>query len=131
MQGNRGADTSPEVALRRRLHQMGLRYRVGLAPIAGFRCRPDIVFTLARVAVFVDGCFWHGCPEHGRVPKSNSGYWAAKLRRNVERDRRQDAVLSAEGWAVVRVWEHDDVHAAAARIGRLVRANRLTVRPGI
>ncbi len=82
---------------------------------------PDIVFTRAKVAVFADGCFWHGCPEHQVVPKSNPDYWGSKLRRNVERDRLADQALTAEGWIVVRVWEHEDVEAAGSRIEELVR----------
>jgi DNA mismatch endonuclease (patch repair protein) len=80
------------------------------------RCRPDIVFPTARVAVFVDGCFWHRCAIHGNSPKTNSQYWTAKLDRNVERDRRNDAALATAGWLVVRVWEHETAAAAADRI---------------
>ena len=78
--------------------------------------RPDIVFTRKRVVVFVDGCFWHGCPDHSRVPSANAGYWAPKLARNAERDREQAALLRAAGWQVVRVWEHEDVTEAVSRI---------------
>jgi DNA mismatch endonuclease (patch repair protein) len=80
------------------------------------RCRADIVFPSARLAVFVDGCFWHRCPIHGVSPSMNSVYWQAKLDRNVERDRRNDAALQAAGWAVMRVWEHEDPAQAAANI---------------
>ena len=84
---------------------------------------PDVVFTRARVVVFVDGCFWHGCPEHQVVPARNRDYWVPKLSRNVERDRQADEALSSDGWAVVRVWEHEDVAAAGLRIESLVRAH--------
>jgi DNA mismatch endonuclease (patch repair protein) len=87
---------------------------------ASRRIRPDIVFTRAKVVVFVDGCFWHCCPEHQVIPKANPDYWVPKLRRNVERDRQVDEVLAADGWVVVRVWEHEDVDTAAARIEALV-----------
>ena len=105
-------DSGPELALRRVLHARGLRFRVH-APLPG---RPDIVFTRARLAVFVDGCFWHGCPEHATAPKNNGQWWRDKIAGNVARDRRQDALLSELGWEVLRVWEHEPVHDAATRI---------------
>jgi DNA mismatch endonuclease (patch repair protein) len=115
----RRRDTKPELALRRALHGQGYRYRkdLRLDLDSGARVRPDIVFTARRVAVFVDGCFWHCCPEHGGQPSVNTGYWSPKLARNVERDRAADAALEAAGWQVVRVWEHvplDDAVAAVA-----------------
>jgi len=116
MQGNRGMDTRPELALRSELHRRGNRFRKAAAPVKGLRCRADIVFVRARVAVFVDGCFWHRCPEHGTSPRTNSEYWQVKLDRNVARDRRNDDALMASGWAVVRVWEHEDVADAASRV---------------
>ena len=116
MQGNRAVDTLPELALRSELHRRGYRFRKAAAPVKGMRCRADIVFARARVAVFVDGCFWHRCPEHGTSPRTNSDYWQVKLDRNVARDRRNDDALAASGWAVVRVWEHEDVLDAADRI---------------
>jgi len=110
--------TKPETALRSALHRQGYRFRkdfrLDLAP--GSRVRPDIVFTARRVAVFVDGCFWHACPDHGREPTSNEWYWAPKLRRNVERDRAADAALAEAGWQVVRVWEHVPLPDAVARV---------------
>jgi DNA mismatch endonuclease Vsr len=109
----RRAGTTPELALRRELHRRGLRFRVNLAGLPG---RPDVAFTRAKLAVFVDGCFWHRCPEHGVLPKHNGAWWLAKLDRNVERDREKDAALTALGWLVVHVWEHEDVRAAADRI---------------
>jgi DNA mismatch endonuclease, patch repair protein len=120
MQRQRRRDTKPEMKLRRELHRLGMRYRVDRAIIPGVRRRTDVVFTRARVAVFVDGCFWHGCPTHETRPKANAEWWAAKLNANVCRDRDTDARLNAAGWTVVRVWEHDDVLTAAARIKALV-----------
>jgi DNA mismatch endonuclease, patch repair protein len=115
MRANRSADTGPELALRRALHRAGYRYRVGLRLQLPTRAvRPDIVFARHRVAVFVDGCFWHSCPEHGTHPKDPTGYWRAKLTRNQDRDTLVDEALQAEGWTVVRVWEHEPVAAAVA-----------------
>jgi DNA mismatch endonuclease (patch repair protein) len=118
MQRNRRRDSLAEVQLRSALHRLGLRFRVD-HPI---RCgpsrpiRPDVVFTKARLAVFVDGCFWHGCPDHGRPPKANSNYWSAKIALNQDRDRRQASVLAAAGWTVLRVWEHEPADEAAQAI---------------
>ncbi len=111
-------DTHPEVALRKALHARGLRFRKDYRPLPG---RPDLAFTRARLAVFVDGCFWHSCPEHATRPKNNAGWWAAKLDANVARDRRQDQQLVDAGWTVVRVWEHEQVSAAADRIEAMWR----------
>ena len=117
MQANRRKDTKPEVALRRALHARGYRYRVDLRlDVGGVKVRPDLVFTRRKVAVFVDGCFWHVCPEHGRDPTTNEWYWAPKLRRNIERDRAADAALGAAGWTVVRLWEHVPLDAAVAEV---------------
>ena len=114
-------DTEPELLLRRELHARGLRYRVD-APLPGMpRRRADILFTRAKVAVFVDGCFWHGCPAHKTAPANNAAWWTAKLTRNVERDRETDAHLDSLGWTVVRVWEHENMTQAATDIGRIVR----------
>lgn len=124
--GNRRTDTKPEVALRSELHRRGLRFRKdhpirveGRRPI-----RPDVVFTRARVAVFVDGCFWHGCPDHQVIPKSNPDYWIPKLRRNIERDREVDTALKGDGWTVLRFWEHEDPRSAATGVDAAVRAGR-------
>lgn len=109
-------DTSPELALRRELHRRGLRYRIEY-PIPGIpRRRADIAFTRARVAVFVDGCFWHACPRHGTWPKRNDSWWAAKLEANVARDAQTDNHLAAVGWSVVRIWEHEAAVDAADRV---------------
>jgi DNA mismatch endonuclease, patch repair protein len=118
MRAIRRTDTQPELALRRALHRMGYRfrkdYRLDLA--AGKRVRPDIAFTARKVAVFVDGCFWHACPDHGSRPSVNQGYWAPKLLRNVERDRAADSALELAGWQVVRLWEHEPLAGAVATV---------------
>ncbi|WET79954.1 very short patch repair endonuclease [Amycolatopsis sp. QT-25] len=118
MQANRRADTKPEVELRKALHHLGYRYRKDLRLTLddGVKVRPDVVFTARKVAVFVDGCFWHVCPEHGRQPTSNEWYWAPKLRRNVERDRRVTSALEGAGWRVVRIWEHVPLEAAVVAV---------------
>ena len=118
MRANRRTDTKPELALRRALHGRGLRYRKDyrLDLAGGARVRPDIAFTARRVAIFVDGCFWHCCPQHGTRPAANTWYWEPKLQRNVERDRAADAALLAAGWQVVRVWEHETLDAALAAV---------------
>jgi DNA mismatch endonuclease (patch repair protein) len=121
MQANRAIDTRPEVALRSALHRRGLRFRKNTRPAATIRCRADVVFATARVAVFVDGCFWHRCPQHGTSPRTNSAYWQAKLDRNVARDRRNDDDLATSGWTVIRVWEHEHPERAAARVEQIVR----------
>jgi DNA mismatch endonuclease, patch repair protein len=118
MRANRRTDTKPEMALRRALHRQGYRYRKDyrLDLAGGTRVRPDIAFTARHVAVFVDGCFWHACPEHGTKPANNVWYWEPKLRRNVERDRAADAALAAAGWEVVRIWEHEPLEAAVLAV---------------
>ena len=114
-------DTKPELALRRAVWRLGLRYRVDIAPIPGRR-RADLVFTRAKVAVYVDGCFWHSCPIHATTPKANREWWVAKLDTNVRRDRDTDRRLAEAGWTVIRVWEHEAVDAASERIALVVRA---------
>lgn len=110
-------DTKPELELRRLLHAAGRRYRIDF-PIRTEMglVRPDVAFTKARVAVFVDGCYWHGCPDHGRVPSVNSSYWGPKLARNAERDRLQAEALEAIGWRILRFWEHDDPDEAVRQV---------------
>ncbi len=125
----RGRDTKPEVALRSALWRLGLRFRKKTR-LPG---RPDIVFPKERVAVFVDGCFWHRCPEHQTKPAANAEFWEKKLSGNVDRDLRTDAQLKAEAWTVMRVWEHEveeDAEAAARRVRKLVRDRRATGRGG-
>ncbi|MGH3443713.1 MAG: very short patch repair endonuclease [Nitriliruptorales bacterium] len=121
MTSTRGRDTRPERAVRSAVHRLGLRYRVDHPPLPELRRRADMVFPRARVAVFVDGCSWHGCPEHGAVPATNRSYWSDKIARNRERDGDTDTRLLDAGWEPVRVWEHEDPERAAARIARLVR----------
>jgi len=121
MQGNQSSGTRPEVAVASAIHRRGLRYRKHAKPEASLRCKADFVFRRARVAVFVDGCFWHGCPEHGRIPKDPTGYWAKKLNRNFERDRANDKALSALGWMVLRFWEHEEPDAVATVVEAQVR----------
>lgn len=109
------ASTGPELLLRRELHRRGLRYRVNHPGLPG---RPDVALTRVRLAVFVDGCFWHMCPEHGVLPKNNAQWWRAKLERNVARDREKDERLAVLGWAVLHFWEHEDLVAVAGVIER-------------
>lgn len=117
MKGNRRADTKPERLLRSRLHQEGLRFRKDLLVRADdIKVKPDIVFTRDRVAVFIDGCFWHGCPDHGRLPRANGGYWGPKFERNAARDARVNSALRNHGWTVVRVWEHMTSDEAAEAV---------------
>ena len=124
MQAQRRRDTAPELALRRRVHKLGLRYRVDRAPLPGLRRRADLVFGPARTAVFVDGCFWHGCPEHGQLPAANGDWWRAKLAGNRARDRDTDRRLDEAGWLALRIWEHEDPEEAARRVVEVVRARR-------
>jgi DNA mismatch endonuclease, patch repair protein len=115
-------DTHPELELRRALHRRGLRYRIERQLLPNTRRRVDIVFPAQCVAVFVDGCFWHSCPEHRTVPKNNRKWWESKLQANVERDRDTDRRLIGAGWLVIRVWEHETPDAAADRIESAVRS---------
>lgn len=119
MSRQRTTGTEPELAVRRELHRRGLRYRVNVRGLPG--C-PDIVFTRARIVVQVDGCFWHGCPDHAVAPKANADWWSAKLAANRERDARNDRALSADGWLVVRVWEHEEPLEVADRVEAAWRA---------
>lgn len=118
VQGRR--DTKPELLLRRELHSRGLRYEVDAQPLESLRRRADLTFRGPRVVVFVDGCFWHRCPEHGTMPKRHRDWWHAKLDRNVERDRDTDERLRGADWEVIRVWEHEDPVEAANRVERSV-----------
>lgn len=124
MRSTRQRDTDPEVALRRLLHAAGLRFRVDRAVLPGVRRRVDIVFGNAKVAVFVDGCFWHCCPKHRTFPRMNRQWWAEKLDANRRRDADTNRRLTRAGWKVERVWEHEDPADAAARIELIVRARR-------
>jgi DNA mismatch endonuclease (patch repair protein) len=115
----RRRDTRPELALRRAIWHRGLRFRVD-HPVAGIHV--DVAFVREQVAVFVDGCFWHGCPRHGRRPKSNRGYWGPKLRRNRARDAAQSRALRRMGWTVLRIWEHRCIATPLAAAGRVATA---------
>lgn len=109
-------DTGPELALRRELHARGLRYRVQIKVPGNNRRTIDIAFTRARLAVYVDGCFWHGCPQHHHRPATNAEWWDWKIAGNRERDRSTNGQLLASGWDVLRFWEHEDPTAAADRV---------------
>ncbi|MER7574510.1 very short patch repair endonuclease [Streptomyces sp. NPDC126514] len=118
-------DTVPEVAVRRLLHSAGLRYRVNV-PVPGMRRRTiDVAFTRAKIAVFMDGCFWHGCPEHATHPKSNAAWWREKLDRNMARDTETTERLVAAGWEVLRFWEHEAPMEVALRIAAAVEQRRV------
>lgn len=121
----RSTDTAPELRLRSELHARGIRFRLGQAVSTASRTvKPDLVFKWARLAVFVDGCFWHGCPEHCRRPGSNSEYWTAKIDRNVDRDRAVDEALHVDGWTVMHFWEHENPSEAATTVQRFLRSRR-------
>lgn len=129
MQGNARPETTPERELRSTLHRRGLRFRKNYSPVPGIRCRVDVVFTAARLAVFVDGCFWHSCPSHGTWPQTNGDWWRMKLAANVERDRRNTEALTDAGWTVLRLWEHEPAQAMADRVVRELRRHHRRV-PG-
>lgn len=122
MHRQRQRDTAAERALRSELHRRGLRFRVDY-PLPGLRRRADIAFPRQRIAVMVDGCFWHGCPQHGTWPKENAGWWRGKIEANVIRDRDTDRRLAEAGWAVIRVWEHEDPKTAGDTIAALLNAS--------
>ncbi|MGD0880124.1 MAG: very short patch repair endonuclease [Acidimicrobiales bacterium] len=113
-------DTIPEMALRRELHRRGLRYFVHRRPIAGLRREADIVFPRLHLAVFIDGCFWHGCPDHGGVPERNDWYWKPKIEGNRARDIDTNERLAREGWTVLRFWEHESPLIAADIVAKVV-----------
>lgn len=119
MQANKGRDTTPELLIRRLLHAGGFRYRVNFRPLATLRRTADIVFTRARLAVFIDGCFWHGCPVHYKRPGINRDYWDLKVARNRERDVETNESLIANGWHVLRIWEHEAVADPDAVVDRI------------
>lgn len=116
MQANKGRDTKPELALRSAAHALGLRYRVSTRPLPSLRRTADLVFTKTKIAVFVDGCFWHGCPDHHTIAKTNASYWADKVDGNRRRDRETDRLLAEAGWLVIRMWEHESADEVARRI---------------
>jgi DNA mismatch endonuclease (patch repair protein) len=124
MIGNRSRDTAPERALRSALHRLGLRFRVDARPVPTIARRADVVLRRDRVAVFLDGCFWHGCPDHFRSPATDAHYWTAKIAANRARDASTDALLEAAGWIVVRAWEHEPTPVAARRVVAALAASR-------
>ena len=124
MRSNKGRDTKPEVALRSAVHALGLRYRVSARPLKDLRRTADLVFSRVKVAVFLDGCFWHGCPEHHTVAATNATFWAEKVRTNRARDLDTNRRLADAGWVTVRVWEHEDAAEAADRVRSVVSARR-------
>lgn len=126
-QARRG--TAPELALRSALHARGLRFRVHRRPLPELRREADLVFSRARIAVFVDGCFWHSCPEHGTQPRTNEDWWRRKLAGNRARDDDTDHQLRQAGWLPVRVWEHEPVEEAARRVQELLRQRSGEVMP--
>ncbi|MEU8003160.1 very short patch repair endonuclease [Catellatospora sp. NPDC049111] len=131
MSRQRSRNTAVEVILRRELHRAGLRFRIHQRPLPGVRREADVIFTRARVAVFVDGCFWHGCPEHATWPKNNEEFWRTKIEGNRTRDADTDSKLAAAGWLSVRVWEHEQVADAAARVAATVRDRQGHDRSGV
>lgn len=124
MRGNRGRDTKTELRVRRLVHAAGLRYRVNARPEPGLRRTADLLFTRVKVAVFIDGCYWHGCPEHFTMPATNLDYWSGKIERNRARDLETTSLLEERGWLVLRFWEHEPPSSVAERIGQEVRARR-------
>jgi DNA mismatch endonuclease (patch repair protein) len=122
MQANTGRETRPEQTVRRFLHGCGLRFRKDLRPLRALRCAADLVFVRAKLCIFIDGCFWHGCPKHFRVPGSNSAWWAEKIEANRARDRRTDTILKRHGWRVIRLWEHEVTPEVLARLASTIRA---------
>lgn len=129
MKAAKPRDTAPEKALRSALHKKGLRFRVDEKPIMDLNRKADIVFRSAKVAIFVDGCFWHGCPIHGTQAKANAKFWKKKIRQNQERDADTNKELKKVGWKVIRVWEHENPEKAAEKISNIVMRRRLPVRP--
>ncbi|MFJ3614445.1 very short patch repair endonuclease [Streptomyces hydrogenans] len=128
MQAIRSRDTKPEQLVRRLLHAQGLRYRVAARPLPGLRRTADIVFRPVKVAVFIDGCYWHGCPEHYVAPRTNPGYWSGKVAGNMARDGDTDQRLQEAGWTVLRFWEHESPEECATRIAAEVEKRRARAR---
>ncbi|WP_413251727.1 very short patch repair endonuclease [Streptomyces spectabilis] len=124
MQAIRSRDTKPERLIRRLLHAQGLRYRVAARPLPDLRRTADIVFRPVKVAVFIDGCYWHGCPEHYVPPKTNEGYWSGKVTGNMARDRETDQRLREASWEVLRFWEHESPDECANTVYRVVLRRR-------
>ncbi len=129
MQSVRQKNTSAEYALRRELHARGLRYRIQVPVLTKPRRVADVAFSGLRVAVFIDGCFWHGCPQHATWPKQNAEFWRAKILANQQRDHDTDERLRAEDWEVVRAWEHEPPERVATRVATIVAKRREKFRP--
>lgn len=123
MLSNKRRDTKPELAIRSAIHRLGLRYRVDHPPVRGLRRRADIAFTRRRIAVFIDGCYWHGCPTHGTSPRRNADYWGPKLERNRQRDLDTNERLTTAGWTVLRFWEHEALDEVVLEIVSAWRDN--------
>jgi DNA mismatch endonuclease (patch repair protein) len=121
MKAARQRDTRPELVVRSELHRRGLRFYVDRPPLPSVRRRADIVFPRRRLAIYIDGCFWHGCPQHGTWPKSNAAWWRAKIEANQARDRDTDRRLREAGWIVVRAWEHESARPVADRVEQALR----------
>lgn len=124
MVANRGRDTKPELQLRRSIHRRGLRYSIDSRPEPDLNRRADLIFRSARLAVFVNGCFWHGCPIHFATPKANRNFWSKKIARNRQRDEETIRLLKRRGWRVIVVWEHQDLEVSAKRISLIVKRRR-------
>jgi DNA mismatch endonuclease, patch repair protein len=128
MIANRGSNTAPERLLRSALFKAGVRFRLNVRPISNFKCKADIVVRSQRLCVFVDGCFWHGCPKHFGWPKTNAGWWKEKIEATKVRDRTQSARLRAAGWNVMRIWEHEvtatKISSVVSRIQRKLASGR-------
>ena len=125
MKANRGVDTKPELRLRSQIHKSGLRYAIDVRPESDINRRADLVFRSAKVAVFVHGCFWHGCPKHYKLPKSNKKYWEQKVRRNLERDQETQRLLRKRGWKVLVFWEHQNSEACSQVVVDSVQLRRI------
>ncbi|WP_079042204.1 very short patch repair endonuclease [Streptomyces aureus] len=128
MQAIRSRDTKPEQQVRRLLHAQGLRYRVAAKPLSDLRRTADIIFRPVKVAVFIDGCYWHGCPEHYVAPRTNPGYWSDKVARNMARDSDTNQRLEEAGWTVLRFWEHESPEECAMHIAAEVAKHRALAR---
>jgi DNA mismatch endonuclease (patch repair protein) len=124
MRANKGVDTGPEIRLRSLVHKAGLRYAIDVRPELDLNRRADLVFRSAKVAVFVNGCFWHGCPKHYSPPKSNKRYWSEKVRRNRERDVETRSLLRRRGWRVLVFWEHQSAQSCSEKVVSVVSERR-------
>ena len=124
MQANRRSDTGPELRYRRQLHALGIRFRVGVKVEPALRRTADVAIKSLRLAIFIDGCFWHGCPEHWSCPQTNEEFWSSKIAKNIRRDRETDQILRDKGWTVMRFWEHEEAGGAAQKTREWIRATR-------